>query len=209
MKTLGLKGTLVLGIAAGFLTASFADDKKSAADKKPDPKQLQELYKKFATPGKPHQHFKRLVGRWNCEMKMFSPQPSTSKGSATFQVIMGGRYMQQRFRAKMQGQSFQGMGITGYDNAKKKYVGIWVDNMGTGIMSVEGTYDAKKQTLTEIGTSSSPTGTMKMRMTSHYIDKDKFLFTMYLTIPNGERKLMEITYTRAKSKKTKKAKAAN
>ena len=34
--------------------------------------------------------------------------------------------------------TFKGTGIEGYDNGKKKFVGTWMDNMGTGIMMSEG-----------------------------------------------------------------------
>jgi len=84
--------------------------------------------------------------------------------------------------------------------------GIWIDNHGTGIMHSEGTYDVKTNTLTETGVASSPLGEMKMKMVSHYMDQDKFLLTMYAVAPEGEQKIMEITYTRAESKGASKQK---
>ena len=49
---------------------------------------------------------------------------------------------------KMKDMQFKGMGIEGYDNVKKKFVGSWIDNMGTGIMMSEGTYDPATKTFT-------------------------------------------------------------
>jgi len=198
MKTCVNTALLVSGLFALSATDALADDKQ------PDPKKQQKLYEKFATPGTPHKHFKRLAGRWDCEVKWFTPKPTVSQAKANFQVIMGGRFLQQRFRGKLQGKPFQGMGITGYDNAKKKYVGAWIDSMGTGIMTLEGTYDADTQTLTEIGTASSFMGPMKLKLVSKYIDNDKFLFTMSLLKGDETQKMMEITYTRAKKKKADK-----
>ncbi len=47
---------------------------------------------------------------------------------------------------KMKDMTFKGMGIEDYDNVKKKFVGTWVDNMGTGIMMSEGRYDVATKT---------------------------------------------------------------
>src|SRR5438876_12293920 len=49
---------------------------------------------------------------------------------------------------KMKDMKFKGMGIEGYDNTKKKFVGSWIDNMGTGIAFSEGTYDPATKTFT-------------------------------------------------------------
>ena len=69
--------------------------------------------------------------------------------------------------------------------------------MGTGIMHSEGEYDAPSQTLTEVGESTSPMGNVRMKMVSKDIDENKFVFTMFVTAPDGnEMKTMEITYTR-------------
>ena len=150
---------------------------------------------------------RRLVGSWKAEVKYFfdeSGKPSESEATANFRPLLGGRYVQQRFNGEMQGQKFSGMAITGYDNAKKKYVGIWIDDMGTGIMHSEGTYDAKTHTMTEIAVGSSPVGDMKYKNVSRYLSDDEFTFTMYMVTPEGERKLMDITYTRAEKPTRKK-----
>lgn len=154
-------------------------------------------------PGKHHAHFKRLAGRWNCEITTLQPTKTTSKGIAVIRVVMGGRFLQQQFNGKMMGQPFQGMGITGYDNTKKKYIGTWIDNHNTGIMPLEGTYDPKTQTLTEIGTTSTPMGSMKLKLVSKYVSNDKFLFTMSMLAGGMEQKFMEVTYTRVKGKPRK------
>ena len=48
---------------------------------------------------------------------------------------------------KMKDMQFKGMGVEGYDNVKKKFVGSWIDNMGTGIQFSDGTYDPATKTL--------------------------------------------------------------
>lgn len=150
---------------------------------------------------KPHDQLKRLVGNWTTEMTSFFPDPNApavSKGKASFKMILGGNFVQQRYFGQYGDQKYEGSGISGYDTAKEKYVGAWMDSMNTGIMHVEGTYDPKTHTLTEFGTMSSPEGEMKTKNVSKYVDKDNFVFTMYMITPDGDQKIFSINYTRAK-----------
>jgi hypothetical protein len=183
--TAALSTTILLVAAA----CGFAQDKKPKAEAAPAADK----------PGKEHAHLRRLAGRWNCEVKLFEnpSKPVVTKATAFFRVLLGGRYVQQQFNGTMLGGPFQGVGTTGYDNAKKKYV-------STGIMTTEGTYDVKTQTLAETGTTSTPMGPGKLRMISKYLSDDKFVFTMYMPAGKGEHKLMEITYTRAPKTSVKK-----
>ncbi|MCO6455146.1 MAG: DUF1579 domain-containing protein [Pirellulaceae bacterium] len=193
------KLALVLILLLGNLGS--ADDKKPESGA-PDlnSEEAAKAFEAFAAPGKEHEQFKRLVGKWKTSVKSLHEnpdEPSVTEGTATFRVLMGGRFMQQNFNGEFDGQKFQGIGITGFDNAKKKYVGTWIDSMGTGIMTTEGTYDPQTNSMVETGESSSPFGPMKMKMISKYLNDDKFTFTMFLVTPEGEQKMMEITYTRA------------
>ncbi len=114
---------------------------------------------------------------------------------------MGGRYLQEDFKGTMMGGPFEGMGITGFDNLKKAYVGSWVDNMGTGVTTSEGTYDAAKKTIT--CTSQCPDAMMTKyvpdRMVTTLVDANTHKMEMYGPDKSGkEFRCMEITYTRAK-----------
>ena len=104
----------------------------------------------YMTPGEPHKMFAKMDGEWTGDMKMWmSPdaQPITSTGSATFKTIMGGRYQQGIHKGDMMGQPFEGHSTTAYDNAKKVYISSWIDNMGTGLMTMEGTWDEATKTI--------------------------------------------------------------
>ncbi len=197
--TIGLAMCAML-FAAGSRLA--ADDPKKEQPQ-PDPAQLESAFKEFATPGKEHEQFKRLVGTWDAEVVSTHdpnapPQKSTAK--ATFQLLLGGRYLRQHFAGEFEGEKFEGLGVSGYDNAQKKFVGAWIDSMGTGIMHTEGQYNVEKHELVETGESSSPFGPMKLKMVTKYVSDDKMIFTMFMLLPeNQEQKMMEITYTRSKA----------
>lgn len=202
MKLNPISWGLMVALVGGAMSSAVAQEKKKA--EQPDQKQIQKMFEEFAKPGKEHKNFKRLVGRWSCAVTSYYPDPSKpqkTKGNAVFRLLLGGRYMQQNFRGMMDGKRFQGIGVSGFDNAKKKYVGTWIDNSSTSIMHSEGTYDPKTQTMTEVGTSSSPIGPMKMKMVTKYESNDKFHFTMYMLAGQGEQKIMEIDYSRIRTPK--------
>lgn len=67
-------------------------------------------------------------------------------------MIFGGRYQSTTHKGNMMGMPFEGMSITGYDNATKKFVSTWVDSWSTGIMNMSGDWNAGTKTLTMTGT---------------------------------------------------------
>jgi Protein of unknown function (DUF1579) len=98
------------------------------------------------------------------------------------------------------GQPFEGMGIMGYDNEKKQYQSVWIDNMGTGIMTGSGNYDPNTKTLTDQGKFSCPAeGEKSYRAVLKMKDNDNFTYEWYMAGPDGkEFRAMEIVYTRKK-----------
>ena len=103
-------------------------------------------------PGPEHEMLKKDVGVWDATVEMFmapGAPPSVSKGTETV-TMMGGFWQLSEFKSEMMGQPFEGRGTTGYDPAKKKYVGTWVDTMTPGYYTVEATYDAATKTMTGV-----------------------------------------------------------
>jgi hypothetical protein len=91
------------------------------------------------------------------------------------------------------------METAGYDNAKKKFVSSWVDNMGTGIMLSEGTYDPATKTITYTSEEEPMPGVkMKVRELLKLTDQDHHTFEFYEDRGGTEVKTMEITSTRDK-----------
>ena len=111
---------------------------------------------------------------------------------------MGGRYQQSMHSGSFNGMPFEGMSLTGYDNAKKVFMSSWVDNMGTGIMQMEGTWDPNTKTINFEGNTIDPmTGKdMKVRETYKIIDKNTHMMEMFMTQDGRESKSMEIKLTR-------------
>ncbi len=171
---------------------------------------MAEMMKKvqeYATPGEHHKHLDAMAGKWDVVVRWWM-QPDApaeeSKGTSEFKWIYDGRYLQQT--ADMppcapDQPAFQGMGLYGYDNAKKQAFSVWLDNMGTGIMVAWGTCEAGGKVINMSGEYADPmTGdpSRKFRTVTRLGEKDKFVYEMYVAGPDGkEFKMMEITYTRA------------
>lgn len=121
-----------------------------------------------------------------------------SKAVMENRMVLGGRYQQSSFKGTMNGMPFEGMGTTGYDNAKKMFVSTWVDNMGTGVITMEGNYDQGSKTLNLKGKCTDPsTGKdCDMREVMTMVDDKHTNFEMYMTMGGKEQKVMEAKYTK-------------
>jgi len=153
-------------------------------------------------PGPEHARLKSLEGTWESNIKMMFPgmPAKESKGTATFKMECGGLWLVGNFVGEYDGKPFQGKELDSYDAGKKKYVGVWVDSMGTLPMISEGTYDKEKKRLTMTAEYPSPDGKpTKYTMVTDYKDDDNMVWSM--SVPGKDGKdtvIMTITYKRKK-----------
>jgi hypothetical protein len=155
----------------------------------------------YMTPGDPHKMLAASAGKWKTETTMWmepGAPPMNSTGEATNSMILGGRYQRSVHKSSMMGQPFEGEALTGYDNAKKLYVSTWVDNMGTGIMQMEGTWDEATKSTNMKGSAKDPiTGKETgMREVFRVVDDTHREMEMYSTVDGKESKVMEMKMTK-------------
>jgi hypothetical protein len=126
--------------------------------------------------------------------------PNISKATTKNEMILGGLYQRSQHSGTMMGMPFMGESITGYDNAKKKFLATWIDNFGSSIMYMEGNHDEKTNTLTLEGKMMDPaTGKdMHVKQVFSKISDDSHKFDMFMVIDGKDIKNMEIVYTRKK-----------
>ena len=161
----------------------------------------QKIYAEMGQPGAAHQMLAGQAGSWKTSTRTWmepGQPPMESKGTSEQKMILGGRYLQQEFRADMMGTVFNGIGITGYDNHKQRYVSTWIDSMSTGIFFFEGSAGPDGKTITQTALHDDPvSGPTKWRSVTKIIDSDTHIFEMFITDKSDkEQKMMEITYTR-------------
>jgi len=204
--------TTLLAFALG--APCFAQDGTEPKTKdKPAPgdqAQMMSAMMELAKPGENHKILEATAGTWSYKVKWWmSPDapPMESTGTTTTKSVMDGRYFISEHSGKMSmpgpdgkimDAAFQGMGTEGYDNVKKKYVASWIDNMGTGIMMMEGTYDPATKTLTYVGEEEPMPGIkFNVRQLVKYADKDHHSLEFYEVHGGKEVKVMEIDYARS------------
>lgn len=192
-------------------TASSKTTTEAKVSAQPSEAEMMKQMMELAKPGENHKLLSGMAGTWTYTVKMWmdpSAPPTSSTGTAVIKPVMDGHYFVGDFTGKMQmpaadgkmnEMQFKGMSIDGYDNVKKKFVSAWCDNMGTGIMMSEGSYDDASKTFAYNGEYEAMPGMKsKVRMTVKLVDKDHHNFEFFEDRGTGEAKTMEMNYTRKK-----------
>lgn len=166
-----------------------------------DQEAMQKAWMEYMTPGKMHQMLAEDDGEWVSESTFWmapDAPPTTVTGLMVNKMILGGRYQESRYSAEMEGMSFEGIGFTGYDNARKVFITTWMDNMGTGIMTLEGKWNEADKSITFHGTMNDPAsgGETEVRQVIKRIDENTQVMEMYDNRNGTEFKSMEIKMTR-------------
>jgi hypothetical protein len=203
---------VVTAITLPLVAQESKESKEGAAKpeaKKPGEAEMMAMMMEMAKPGENHKQLQEMVGTWSYSVKWWmsaDAPPNIASGTTVSRSAMGGRYVISEHSGKMQmpgpeGKAmdveFKGMAVEGYDNAKKKFVASWIDNMGTGIMNSEGTYDPAAKTLTYLAEYEPMPGMKtRMRQVIKITDKDHHTMEFFEDRDGKEVRTMEITYER-------------
>lgn len=188
----------------GAKPATSAAKPAAAPAHMPSPEEMTKAWAAAGTPGEAHKKLEPMVGSFTVATKMWmdpKKPPEETTGTSESKWVLGGRFVEERVDGTAMGQPFNGIGYTGYDNYKKKYVGAWVDSMGTAIMTTTGTADASGKKFTFWSTiddvvMKKPT---KVKGVVTVVDDDHHTYEMWGTAPDGKMfKSLEIQYTRKK-----------
>jgi hypothetical protein len=200
--------TLVGGVAALgaaiVVSAGLVAQEKSPQEKSPQEQAMMQAWMKYMTPGEHHQKLAARAGEWTYTGTMWHApggEPTEFEGTARIKAVLGGRYILETVEGPFMGDQFKGMGVFGYDNLTRTYVGSWIDNLGTGIMSLEGTPSGNGSTIhwTGDGPDLLNGGYKKTRSVEKIVDNDHVISTWYDTAPDGqEYKHLELRYSRQK-----------
>lgn len=154
-------------------------------------------------PGSQHEMLSSMAGTWSISMKFWmdpNAEPQTATGTAVRSMIFDGRVLEERVSSEVMGMPFEGLGHTGYDNVTGQWWSTWMDNMGTGVILMNGTADAATHTVTWEGEMSDPMagGKTPMKMVIKHEGPDKELAEFYGPSPGGEGMIrtMEMVYER-------------
>jgi hypothetical protein len=166
----------------------------------PDSATMQKAWQDYMTPGDMHKWLASANGKWEAEvvswMSPDAPPTPPSKVKVDFKMINNGLYQESTYSGDMMGMRFEGKGLTGYDNARKKFVTSWTDNMGSGILHMEGDWDEASKSISYSGKSTDPISGKQgtFREVHKVVDDKHHTLEMYgsHTPGSNEFKMLEI-----------------
>ena len=199
MKMLSRLALAAALVAAAASPATAQDkSKKSGADEKA----AMEAWQKAMTPGDGQKKLEPLVGTFDVKVRTWmdpSRPPDDTVGTSINTWVLGDRFVQMKYEGVFLGETFNGIGYTGYDNVSKKYVSTWMDSASTGMMWSTGSLDGKVLTtkaMVNDPMSGKPTP-LDEKLT--IVDNDHHTLEMWGKAPDGKTfKMMEIQYSRKK-----------
>jgi len=185
-------------------TSSTSSKTEGAQDTPVDSATMMKNWQAYATPTDMHKMMASWNGTWNGKVLQWHKagmEPVTSNATSVNKMVMGGRYQLGNFSGQMMGMPFEGMSIMAYDNARKVFISTWIDNMGTGLMTMEGNWDDATRTMTMSGKMVDPGRgdgrEISARQIYRIVDDRNHVMEMYGPGDDGkEFKWMEITFTK-------------
>ncbi len=104
----------------------------------------------FPSPAKEHQWLQQFVGSWDSQSEgsMGPDQPPMQCKGTISSRSLGGFWIVNEMQTDIMGTPMTGVQTIGYDPAKKKYVGTWVDSMMNHMWKYEGSVSQDGKTLT-------------------------------------------------------------
>lgn len=160
---------------------------------------MMQMWQKSMTPGPWHAALEPMVGSFHARTTFVmskGEQPSVSEGSSENRWVLGGRYLEQLYRGMSMGMPFEGIGYTGYENVKQRYVGTWMDSFGTGLMNSRGTGKPTSRVMEFEAMAHEPSGkVMKFLCKITIQDHDHHTYEMWTLGPQRFRSML-VEYTR-------------
>ncbi|MCW1886818.1 DUF1579 domain-containing protein [Luteolibacter flavescens] len=151
----------------------------------------QEAPPEMPKPVKQHEWLAQLAGEWESSMKcVIEPGKPPMEGKSTEKArLLGGFWIVSEGQGEMMGSIFSSVLTIGYDPAKEKFVGTWVDSMTSTMWQYTGTLDEATNTLTLESRGPCPMQGGKICNFKEVIvvkDKDTKTFTSHIQGEDGE-----------------------
>jgi hypothetical protein len=201
--------SLWVAVALFPLTLAIAQDGQGTQPGTSQPGVDMDRKARLAEPGAEHKRLDPLIGAWEitgqCWMKA-GESPQAVTGTEDSEWVLGNRFVKCHFKGSKGGKSFEGIAISGYDNAQREYQTSSQDTECTAIKMETGSYEPSSKTFTYTGEFQDESGqTVRCRRLLRIDSNDQHTMTAYLT-PSGqsEMKVAELTFKRTAAKATPK-----
>lgn len=165
----------------------------------PDEAAMKAMMEQMLALAPEHAFLKQFVGTWTTDVTWIeNGQENKSKGTATFSVTYGGRFIHSDYRGEMMGMPFQGSMLMGYNKVQKKFESVWVDSWSTGLSLSSGTADSTGKVFTMNGIMDDPMTNQKIhtKEVTTFDGANKMTFEMSKVEGDKVEKMMTIVYTK-------------
>jgi Protein of unknown function (DUF1579) len=176
---------------------------KKEVEKKMSEEETQKAWMEYATPAEMHKMMAQSNGAWSGSVTHWmtpNAEPTKSECKAVNEMVMDNRYQLSTFTGNFMGMPFEGRGILAFDNAKKVFITTWIDNMGTGVMTLEGKLDKETNSIVFEGKMVEPTTgkDVPVKEVFKMQGENIQIMQMFAPTPNGKDmfKTMEIYFKR-------------
>lgn len=221
MNVRSIAAGFILGVVAALATGAtlLVQDRGSQPPAAPAPDEMQKMMKEWAATIEvrdQHKDLTRWAGTYDATTRMWmmgpDQPPQEFKGSSEMKAVLGGRFLQQNDHMQMvlpnpetgamEMQAMDGMGLFGYDNYQRMYVGCWASSSSTQLLTMRGTMSPDGKKLTLYAEMDEPMLGVRGRLIkceTEYVDDDTQVFRVFDLAVNDAYKVFEIEYKRRKS----------
>lgn len=207
MKPLYILSVSLLSLS---LSVSAQDDRRpvNPAGTTPPPavgRGASAIPERYGMPGPMHRMLELQEGVWNETAMLYSApgaKPVTIEQQVFNMMTMEGLFLQSTHIAMVNGRPFKAISTTGFDNTRNIFMNTWMDNMSSGMVYSEGTFDPKKNLITYTGQmqTAGSNRPIPFRQEVVFTDKDNMVVRTYMTgIGAVEYMSMEAKMTRDNS----------
>ena len=193
------------GTTSGDTTTVTTKKEEATTSNMPmDTAAMRKKWMEYKEPGAMHKMMASWDGKYSTEVSMWmdpSKPPMKSTGVCEDKMILGGLYQESVYHGTMEKMPFEGRGILAYDNGQKIFVSTWIDNMGSGIMKLQGPWDEATKSMNLKGKMVDPMDgkEKEIREVVTMMDNNSRKMEMYCTGPDGkEMKTLEIVFKKMK-----------
>ena len=161
-----------------------------------------QAWERSAQPGPWHAFLAQRAGKWNVAGRIWNDpegEPSLSSGESKLELVLGGRFLQERHKGRKGEIEYTGLGLLGFDNADSTVTAVWYDDLGTRTSVLTGRAGSPGQPVELRGAMTDPASgrRLALRVVLTWVGANEQRWDYY-GAPEGfdEARLMELTYTR-------------
>lgn len=186
-------------VTPGFLATASAQD----APTTPSEQDLaMGAWDRVARPGPWHAFLAQRAGKWNVASRIWNDpegEPSPASGESKLEMVMDGRFLQERHKGRNGSAEYEGLGLLGFDNADSTLTAVWLDDQGTRTSVLSGRAGSPGQPVELRGHMTDPASgrRLNLRVVLTWVGANEHRWDYY-GAPEGfdEARMMELVYTR-------------